>query len=41
LWWHYLVHAARREHERLAKPVDYRDPELLRGLIAYAPRCVT
>lgn len=39
LWLHYLVHASRREHERLAKPADYRDPELLRGLIDYGPSC--
>jgi hypothetical protein len=32
LWWHYCVHAARREQERLATPADFHDSKFLRNL---------
>lgn len=34
LWWHYCVHAARREQERRPRPADYSDSTFLRSLIA-------
>lgn len=36
LWWHYWVHAARREQERRAHPDDYRDATYLPGLVEAA-----
>jgi hypothetical protein len=46
LWWHYWVHAARREQERRARPEDWQDATYLPGLAslagphgALAPRC--
>ena len=32
LWWHYCVHAARREQERRAEPADFPESTFLRGL---------
>jgi aminoglycoside phosphotransferase (APT) family kinase protein len=37
LWWHYCVHAARREQERLATPGDFQDSTFLRNLAALEP----
>ena len=34
LWWHFWMHAARREQERRARPDDYRDATYLPGLLA-------
>lgn len=36
LWWHYWIHAARREQERLARPSDLREARVLQGLMAHA-----
>lgn len=36
LWWHYWIHAARREQERLARPTDLREARVLQGLMAHA-----
>lgn len=36
LWWHYWIHAARREQERRARPDDYRDATYLPGLDSLA-----
>jgi len=36
LWWHYCVHAARREQERLARPAEFQDSTFLRNLVAQA-----
>jgi hypothetical protein len=39
LWWHYRIHAARREQERLARHADHQEPTFLRGLTAFAAGC--
>ena len=38
LWWHFWMHAARREQERRARPDDYRDATYLPGLLSLSER---
>lgn len=41
LWWHYWVHATRREQERRADPSDWRDATHLPGLLERATQPAT
>jgi hypothetical protein len=38
LWWHYWIHAARREQERSATPHDWRDSTYVNALVTLASR---